>query len=243
MDLEFTEIELPSGERTRVRAVPIPLTDDYVRKDRDGRFTVKDNARKREQAVFGGAAGGLLVGALLKKPFEGLVVGTLAGIVAAESERKRGSGDLVLDRGQKIGVLIERDFAMYLREFRDNRRENRRTEQPDFEFEGRPLRFGERERPFRHGDTWMLPLERTAEQLGVSIDFTKSGVAWLEYEDMTVRMRRDDREIRVNGKREKLDRPMEELRGVWYVPIDVFRALVGDRIVDQSNFRRESSYE
>ena len=84
MDLAFDDVRLPDGTHRDIAGVPIPLTSKYVDRDRDGHYVAKQGIRK-DTAVGVGALAGLLVGALLHKPFEGAFVGTLAGILVADT--------------------------------------------------------------------------------------------------------------------------------------------------------------
>jgi hypothetical protein len=111
VDLEFTEIITPDGQRTRFSAVPIPLNDRFVQTGRDGRMVARADDRKKQNTVLGGAVGGFIVGTLMKKQFEGLMVGTLAGILIAETDRSN-DGNVVVNRGTRYGALVARDVTV-----------------------------------------------------------------------------------------------------------------------------------
>jgi len=107
VDLEFTHVVLPRGERREIDAVPIPLDDRAVRRDRDGRW----EARRPDgniAYVLGGALGGLVLGSTIDKRVEGTILGALAGIAIGESNR--GQADLVIRRGTRVGARFTRDF-------------------------------------------------------------------------------------------------------------------------------------
>ncbi len=110
MDLEFTELIMPDGHRQRIDALPVPLTDRYVSKDREGRFTVKQEVRKKEGFVLGGMLGGFILGSIFQKQLEGTVIGAVAGILMAEGDRKN-DGNTVISKGQRMGALINRDVS------------------------------------------------------------------------------------------------------------------------------------
>src|SRR5579862_2582790 len=86
MDIEFTTIILPDGHRTNFQGTPIPLSKNYVTQDRDGRWTAKKGVSK-DTVVLGSAAGGLILGSMIHKPFEGTFVGLLIGAIAAETDK------------------------------------------------------------------------------------------------------------------------------------------------------------
>lgn len=107
MDLEFNELMLPDGHRERIAAIPVRLNSRYLRKDRDGRLIGMRDDRDREAKVAGGAVGGFLLGTAFKKPLEGFILGSIAGIISAESDRRE-DGDLVVKSGQRMGAMFDR---------------------------------------------------------------------------------------------------------------------------------------
>lgn len=109
MDIQFTTIILPDGRRVDFRGTAVPLSKDYVTKDRDGRWQAKKGIRK-ETAVLGGAAAGLILGSIIKKPFEGALLGAIAGIVVAETDKTHiGDGNVVVAKGAKLGALVDQN--------------------------------------------------------------------------------------------------------------------------------------
>lgn len=108
LEAEFNEIVLPDGKRTRIRAIPISLNDRNVRRDRDGRIRTTETVVRKERVVGTGALAGLVIGALTKKPFEGLVWGTIAGILVAEGQSSEAqNGNIRLRGGSRVGVMFE----------------------------------------------------------------------------------------------------------------------------------------
>lgn len=130
MDLEFTDILMPDGSRRDIRAVPIPLNDATVTRERNGRLVAKKDPQKTGKYALGGALGGLVLGSLGKKPLEGAILGALAGAAVGEEERKRESTTIV-DKGQKLGALVERDLRIDYRDSRDDRDEDDRNRDRD----------------------------------------------------------------------------------------------------------------
>lgn len=106
MDLEFQNMVLPDGRRSAIRAVPIRLDDSRVRRSSDGRL-VAGKGTKKETYVLGGLLGGLILGNSVKKPFEGAVLGALAGIALAETQGQ--DSHTVAKRGTKLGAYFQRD--------------------------------------------------------------------------------------------------------------------------------------
>lgn len=127
VDLEFTDIILPDGSRHSLHATPVSLDSRYTERRADGRIVVKEDARKKEQLVLGGAVGGFILGSIIHKQAETTILGTLAGIIAAETDKKN-DGYTILSKGQKIGMLVDQDveFETYY-DRRDNRWNNSRT--------------------------------------------------------------------------------------------------------------------
>jgi hypothetical protein len=112
MDIEFTTIILPDGNRTNFHGTPIALSKNYVTQDKYGRWEAKKGVKK-ETVVLGAAAGGLILGALIKKPFEGAFLGVLAGIIAGETAKDEvGDGDIVVPKGSKVGARVGEDLAI-----------------------------------------------------------------------------------------------------------------------------------
>jgi hypothetical protein len=113
MDLQFIHLILPNGAAQRIDAVPIALDSKMIQSDDNGRLFVKQD-NKPAADVIGGALGGLAIGALIHRPVTGLVIGSVIGMVAANSDQARSDG-VVIGKGQKIGALFNRtiDIDLY----------------------------------------------------------------------------------------------------------------------------------
>lgn len=219
MVLEFNRIVMPDGDSVRVIATPIAWKEKSMKRTRDGRWEAK-GTMKREDWVIGGLAGGLLVGSMARKPFEGAFIGTLAGIILAESD-KSFSNDLVIRRGDKVGALIERDVKLALDADREESNRIRVT------CEGRELRFDRDLLPYESNGVVMVPLEAAAKELEVSIDEQEDrDFILMTGNDHSVRLNRNESDYRINGKRRELPRNPETRNGVLYVPLEVFENLV-----------------
>lgn len=111
VQLEFTDAILPDGSRHDIYAIPVPLDDRYTNRRADGRIVVKEDARRKEGYVLGGALGGFVIGSIIKKQPEATVLGALAGVVAAVAD-KSNDGNTIVRKGQRLGMLVERDARL-----------------------------------------------------------------------------------------------------------------------------------
>jgi len=249
--IRFHTLQMPAGNRVSIQAVPIPL-DRAVRKD--GRWTASRGSVPKDKAVIGGALGGLILGSLIKKPFEGAVIGTLAGIVVAESSRAN-DNDLVAPRGTKMGALLLEDVEMDTeyreternrernaawQEERDERRssgwpggedrgERRVLESlPVFIVDGREVRVGREERPYERDGVWMVPLAATARHLRYELD-SRDGRYYVEAPAGSLRLDLGSDEARVNGRPVRLPSRVEKRNRILFVPVQALEALDPDR--------------
>ncbi len=112
MDIEFTAIILPDGHRTRFHGTPIPLSKNYVVRDREGRWEAKKGVTK-ETVVLGATAGGLILGSMIHKPFEGAFLGALLGVFGAEVDKDDvGDGNIVVPKGSKVGARVDEGLTI-----------------------------------------------------------------------------------------------------------------------------------
>jgi hypothetical protein len=240
MDLEFTRMKLPDGAETDIRAVPVALNGANV-SSRDGHYEAVKPIRK-DSAVIGGAVGGFVIGTLIKKPFEGLFAGTLAGILVAEGQGKE--QDLVLKPGTKLGAQLERDVTFdYSRDRnRDGNRDwdDARNDDRDrlhVRIADQDLRYSDDLKPFRQGNTVMVPLDRTADQLNLTVDKADRGRIYVESDAISLRIEQGSEAYRLNGKKGKFNRSVMERNGVIYVPLEAFSLLDAGRVmVDDTDY-------
>lgn len=215
--LEFNRLVLPNGDSIRIEATPVAWREKSMSRSRDGRWEAKGKM-KREDWVIGGLAGGLIIGSMARKPFEGAFIGTLAGIILGESD-KTFSDDLVMRRGDKVGALIERNVAVD-----DTGEEANRLR---VTYEGRDLLFSRDQMPYESEGTVMVPLEAAAKALDVSVDLQEDrDFILISGKENSVRLNRNESDYRLNGKRRELPRNIETRNGVLYVPLEVFEHLV-----------------
>lgn len=257
IELEFEALRLPSGESERISAVPISLKSKGISSSRDGRLVADDDDRRRTNSVAGGFLGGLAIGSILKKPFEGAFVGALAGILIAESDSKSSSGTY-FRRGDRMGALFDREFrADYrgwsygdgrYRDDDDDFRGDRYGYRPDryesrescqFLYRGREIEYRD-QLPYRSGEYWMLPIEHTARELGMKCEVDEDrGRIYLEDDDSFAILDLKSSIARVNGKRCELGRNIETRNRVLYVSSKVFEELRnGEFRIKELNARR-----
>lgn len=250
-ELEFTELELPNGQRVQIDAYPVPLDSKSVTRDRNGRMEAKKGTR-RDNVVIGSTVGGLILGSLIKKPLEGAIIGVLGGILVAETDALNTNGELIVDKGQKMGAAFDREVVVDWRDrdyrndrYDDRDRDDRDRDDRDYdvdrddrydrsdiriEFQDKELRFNRDEMPYRDGSVTMVPLGDMASQLDLEISRTSNGIFYLEDEDNTVKLEQNKSEFRLNGKRVSLPKAIVVRDGVTYVPIEAFAAIKRDSL-------------
>ena len=243
MDLEFDGLILPDGTRQPMNAVPVRLDDKNIKRGSDGRFYAKKKVEDTGKHVLGGILGGYLLGRLIgDKGTEGAFLGALAGIIIAESDRNSTANEVVVRRDAKMGAYFEREMRFEYTgagsygdrrtEPAETRRddgyvadESVRSEVPVIAYQGRELRFGADEQPYRAGDAWMVPLDRTARQLGFQVDGdAQSRRIYVEDDDTVLIFEQDSRSFRLNGKKVDMPRSLTIKGKVVYVPLNALSA-------------------
>src|ERR1044072_1238963 len=111
MDIEFTTIILPDGHRANFRGTPISLSKEFVTRDREGRWEAKKGVKK-DTVVLGGIAGGLILGTIVKKPFEGAIIGAILGVLGAETDKRVSDGAIVIPKGSTVGARVDEDLSI-----------------------------------------------------------------------------------------------------------------------------------
>ncbi|MCX7800371.1 MAG: copper amine oxidase N-terminal domain-containing protein [Fimbriimonadales bacterium] len=248
LELEFNRLTLPEGASARVQALPIRWSEKDLRRQPDGRFVSKTPV-SRDRYVAGGMIGGLVLGSLLKKPFEGAFLGSLAGILLAEADDNK-SGELVVRRGETYGAYFERSAEIRLDDQRDrwsgderrDRSEERRWEDRRWTeggglsvlLDGRELAYDQDLAPFEADGVAMVPLDATARQLGLTVERVRRDDGrdffLIEGERGLLRLNLGLETYRVNGEERRMPRNPEVRRGVVYVPIDVLESLAEGKL-------------
>jgi hypothetical protein len=99
----------------------------------------------------------------------------------------------------------------------------------DISYCGRTLNYGYDERPYRLNGVVMVAFDRTARQLR-DVDQERDRdrcLVYLNYGGDEIIHREGTNFYRLNGRSYDLDERSEDRRGTFYVPIEMFRALVG----------------
>ncbi len=275
IELDFHTVELPNGQRQKVRAVPIALDSRYVYSEGDGRLVARRRDDDAKKKVLGGLLTGLWLGSLIDKPFEGAVAGAVLGIITAEANRADNDSGLVIRAGRRMGALIERDFQFVYdgpwpsrRSADDWRRRDRRypadsrdaeyereDRRPEYERRGEPrharieigrteLRFEDRAAPFRDGDAWMVPLEASANQVGIRVDYTQNGRRIvLEGERTTAILEPSSSECRLNGIRREMPAKVTVRDGTVYVPAQALAWAADESLTIDGTKHERSAFE
>lgn len=260
LELEFDRLTVPGGPTTRILALPVRWNEKDLRRLPDGRFASKTPV-SRDKYVAGGMLGGLVLGALLDKPFEGAFLGSLAGILLAEADDNK-SGELVVRRGETYGAYFEKRVVIDLGDpwDRDRRDADRRWEDRDRDLardaerelggresasdaiavllDGRPLRYEEDLAPYRADGVVLVPLDATARQLGLTVERVPRtdgrDLFLIEGDRGLMRLNLGSDTYRINGETRALRRNPEIRRGVVYVPIGIFEPMAEGKLEAQA---------
>jgi hypothetical protein len=248
LELEFNRLTLPEGPSARVQALPIRWSEKDLRRQPDGRFVSKAPI-SRDKYVAGGMIGGLLLGSILKKPFEGAFLGSLAGILLAEADDNK-TGELVVRRGETYGAYFERGVEIRLEDPRDRwSRDDRRDRSEDVRREddqgigggrwsvsldGKELTYEPDLEPYDANGVAMVPLDATARQLGLAVERLRrdngQDFFLIEGDKGLLRLNLGLDSYRFNGEQRRMPRNPEVRRGVIYVPIEVLEALAEGKL-------------
>jgi len=248
MDLRFTDILLPDRSRIPIDASPLMLDDKYITRDGDGRMMAKQDLRKQQNDVLGGAIGGFIVGSIFHRRITGTIIGTMVGISAAQSDRAKDS-NIIASPGDKVGALMNHDVTI---DFVDggpsrtdvNRRLDRGMDGPargqvggrkfeDFQItvRDRDLRFSIDARPYRIGNDVMVPLESTARQLKLHVDRRSDRTIFIDAPGRSLRLMLNSRDARLDGKSIDIPHTVLEMDHVVYVPLDALLPLLKDDVL------------
>jgi len=225
MDLTFTRILLPDNSRVLLDAAPIPLNNKFIVRGPDGRLFAKDDIRKQQTDVIGGAIGGFVIGSLLHRRVAGTIIGTMVGIVAAENDRK--NSEVIANSGDKVGALINKDVVI---DFVDPNLRQGGNDGPlrgdlsgnvvdrlsniTIRFKKIDLLFVGDARPYFIGPTVMVPLESAAKQLGLEVDKRKDRTIYVDGKDAHARLTEYSRQAKMNDDQITLPRTVTEHDGV-----------------------------
>ena len=252
MDLRFHHIILPDHKRIFLDASPLPLDNRYLTRDGDGRMVAKQDIRKQQSDVIGGAVGGFIVGSIFHRRITGTILGTIVGSIAAQKDRDKDT-NLVVKEGEKIGALINESVTVVFgpplptTRYETNRRLDRgmngpaRTRGTGAERENRTnivltyhdkqMEFPEDALPYRVGTDLIVPLELAAKQLGLDVDRRGNGTVYVDGADSNLRLTVGTRDARLDGKNISLARPLLDKNGVLFIPMEALIPLLKDDIL------------
>ena len=116
IDLRFGAIERNAGWQP-VSARLYSLDDRDVREDASGRLIGRQRPKQDQTKIIGyGAAGGAVLGYLLKNKTEsaltGALLGAAAGYIYSEQQKKKGSPDVDLKAGSEFGIYLNRPVSL-----------------------------------------------------------------------------------------------------------------------------------
>ena len=246
MDMRLTQILLPDNSRVDLDSAPMPLDDRYITRTGDGRMVAKQDVRQQQNDVLGGAIGGFIVGSLFHRRVTGLIIGTMIGISAAESERAKDS-NVVVNAGDKAGALINHEVVIDFREPQSRYGINEGLDRPmadpirgfqgeravgpiNMQFRNKDLVFPGDARPYRIGKVIMVPLEPAAGQMALDVDRRRDRTIYVDGPDSNIRLTINSRQARLDGKRFDLPRSVLEINGVIYVPLDALLPVLKDAL-------------
>ncbi len=254
MDIRFTRIMLPDNSSIKLDAAAIPLDDRYIIRGKDGRLVAKQNIRKQQGDVIGGAIGGFIIGSIFHRKVAGAIIGTVIGAAVAESDRQK-DNNTIASTGDKLGALVNKDITVDVPDSDrvqqqksekdsdlqvDRRVEDRqdtdriprsdRHYKFDVRFKDRAVTFPSDAKPYWIGETLMVPLEPTADQLGLDVDRRKDRIVYVDGKDMNLKLTRSSRQAQLNGDHIVLPRTVAEHNGVLYVPLDALAMVIKENL-------------
>lgn len=266
LDLKFTRVYFPDGSNEPVSAAPVPLSRKYVDKSKSGRYTAKPTITNAD-AIGAGALGGLLLGSVLHKPFEGTFLGTLAGIIYSSTNHS--GQNVVLKKGSEEGAFIRQNVVLtdsgsannQISSVQNNTNSNQSMGQVGqsnpVDQSGPPnapadpmspqamnisigsthLTFPNNELPYRWGNAVMVPLRSTAKQLNLSVD--KSGnYIFVDSNQHSLRLQLNSNLYILDGNSGSMAEPVTLKGAVAFVPADILAKADGQNLqVSAINFQ------
>lgn len=115
LELGFDRLKLPSGETYAINGSLISLDSTSVDRNSNGVLVARADKRDDRLVYAGvGAAGGLIVGILTKKPLEGTVLGGILGYLYGENKRRtdQSPDNVMLKPGTEFGVRLDSDVRV-----------------------------------------------------------------------------------------------------------------------------------
>lgn len=114
LDLDFRNVTLPDGSRYPLRAELIPMDAKAVDSTRAGRITARTQStsnKDRAKVIGIGAAGGFVLGRVLKKGGAlPTILGAIGGLIVSQKQAKS-SRDASLAAGTELGVRLNSEVS------------------------------------------------------------------------------------------------------------------------------------
>lgn len=219
LGLQFDSVQLPDGSKQDISGVPVPMGTKYVTKEPDGTYQAKPSLSKDAQ-VGVGLAGGLLLGTILHKPFEGAFLGTLAGILFSATDKS--DENITLKAGTEAGVFISKDV-----EINDQGGTQAQQIVDPINDPSKPIQVSAGEipltynhdKPYRDGQTVMVPLTDTLHQLNSRMDIDGDNL-YIWRGDTMIKLIVGSDKARVDGDNLPLSHTIDRKGDVIYVPAE-----------------------
>jgi len=114
LDMGFNRIVLPDGATYRIDGSLASLSGDRVTRTASGVMVARTDQKDNRMVYAGyGAAGGLLVGLLTKRPLEGTILGGVLGYLYGQVQHDQDkAADVTLRPGTEFGVRLNHELAL-----------------------------------------------------------------------------------------------------------------------------------
>jgi hypothetical protein len=117
VDVDFTALRLPDGQRYRVTGSAISLDERSVQRSDDGRLVARSTKKKdRTKFIAYGAGAGFLISTLTGGgSLKGALLGAAGGFLYGELSKNKNKGngrEVVLKPGTEFGVRLDQRLAL-----------------------------------------------------------------------------------------------------------------------------------
>jgi len=113
LDVDFTALRLPDGQRYQIAGSPISLDSNSVERTSDGRLVSRSNSNNKLKFLAYGAGAGFVIGSLLGSNIKGALAGAAAGYLYGMLNKNKANGhDVVLKPGTEFGVRLDQEVAL-----------------------------------------------------------------------------------------------------------------------------------
>jgi len=114
LDMDFRRVILPDGATYDINGSLASLDNSRVTRNSNGVLVARTDQKDNRMVYAGyGAAGGLLVGLLTKRPLEGTILGGVLGYLYGQVKHDQDKvADVTLRPGTEFGVRLNRELAL-----------------------------------------------------------------------------------------------------------------------------------